>query len=312
MQLDNTGRPSILLKEAPSYNLAISTRQNGGAWTNQTVAPAPVASEMVLAYDSLNRPHIAYVDTAAKELRYASYDGVSWSSVKVAGGNEFLVDNPGFVFDLDSADRAHFIWSTTADTLAYAKPDGATWQVTGISGPTSAFPYDMQVDAAGRVHLAYNMFTGNVHTGGLFYGLFDGSSWATQRINGLNDFGEGRTQLAVDAQNNPHLFTLDGTFAGPDLLRHVYWSNSIWTNEPITQWTNTISGPEAISVELASDGYHVLYSTDAKNVYHAFLAVPEPSSCLLAAAGAAMTLAWGHRRRVARAVRREPSSLAQQ
>jgi len=301
---DKSGRPSVLVRAAPTYDLALSTRQDNGTWTNQTIALAQVSTVMSLAYDSLNRAHVAYVDPAAKELRYASFNGTSWNTATVATGNEFQYGNSGFDFKLDSADQAHFAWSAFGGALTYARPVGSSWQIAPVPDAPNAYPWDLQIDSAGRAHLAYDLSTGSAVTGGLHYGLFDGTSWETQRISGLDYFGAGQTKLAIDALNNPHLFTLDRAFDGPDLLRHVYWANSVWTNEPITEWDNTVFGPEAISVELAADGYHVLYSTDAMNVFHAFLAVPEPSTFVTAASGMAMALLSGRRLRKQRVHKR--------
>ena len=99
----------------------------------------------------------------------------------------------------------HFAWQDELDVLHYARPTGsASWQDTMPFPTLDARPYDLTVDAAGDVHLAYDVFTGNLHTGGLFYSKFDGASWNGGRIPGLDDFGIGATRLVTDSHGRPH------------------------------------------------------------------------------------------------------------
>jgi hypothetical protein len=171
----------------------------------------------------------------------------------------------------------HFAWQDGADHLQYAKPNGTTWQISSPFPTLSASPLDMAVDSAGKIHLAYDVFTGNLFTGGLFYSSLSGSTWTGGRIPGLDAFGAERSKVVVDSSNQPHLFTYDATFSGPEKLKHLYRDGGgNWTSETIDQYTNTSSGPEDIEATYDSNGFHVLYSTSAEKIYYASQSVGIP------------------------------------
>jgi hypothetical protein len=282
LALDNFGRPSVLGRFSAPYNLSSSTKQDDGTWAPQTVALAPVSATAKLLFDSSNRPNIAYINPQAKELRLTRFNGSSWDTRVVGTGLAFRFGNSSFAFDLDNSDQAHFAWSNDASELVYAKPNGDSWQIAGVAGAYDDSISDLQVDAAGNVHLSFSRYTGFVSTGGLHYAQLNGDTWSVERLNGLLGFAPDLSKIAIDSEGNPHLFTMDQGFSGPKFLKHIYWANNSWQIEVIDQWTSNISGPEAISVAVGKDGFHVLYATGNENLHHAFLAVPEPSALALA------------------------------
>jgi hypothetical protein len=250
---------------------------DNGMVLQQQLASTRVSENVFLKFDSLNRPQIGYVDTTAQQLKHAFWNGASWTTRTVATGAEFQYGNSSFIAALDGADRLHFTWRNQAGAMRYARPNGTTWQITTPFSSLDARPYDMAVDSTGQVHLAFDVFTGLVATGGLFYGLHDGTSWMNGRVSGLENNGAGRSQIVVDDQGQPHLFTYDGPFLGPEKLKHVYRDNGAWVNETIDSYTSGVSGPDSIEALIDDAGFHVLYSTGLKNIHYAFLPTAAPS-----------------------------------
>lgn len=262
---------------APDYYPHFSIQLDNGLVLQQKLANTRISSEVFLDFDSLNRPQIGYVDTTARQLKHTFWNGSSWATRTVASGPEFQYGNSGFTATLDDADQMHFAWGNfDTGLMKYAKPNGSTWQVSTPFPTLDASPYDIAVEANGNVHLAYDVSTGSLFTGGLFYALYSGSIWNGGRVTGLESFGAGRSRLVVDETGAPHLFTYDSAFSGPEYLKHVYRENGVWVSETIDSYTGGSSGPEAIEARLDQYGYHVLYSTGHQNIFYAHLRAESP------------------------------------
>jgi hypothetical protein len=272
--IDNNDNRFFINTPAPDFYPAYNIFLENGQILGQTLADTRISSTVFLDFDSNNRPHIGYVDTAAQQLKHSYWSGTGWTTSSVASGPEFQFGNSSFVATLDNADQIHFSWEDGADSLRYAKPTGGTWQLSTPFPGTNARPQDIVTDAEGNVHLAYDVFTGNVFTGGLFYGLLEGTIWDGGRVEGLDSFGPGRTKIVVDNQHQPHLFTYDSIFLGPDELKHVYLENNAWTNEVLDTITSSTSGPDEIEALVDANGLHVLYSTGNKTIHYAHLELP--------------------------------------
>lgn len=269
--LDEAGDPFFVNVVSPEFHPHFNIMLENGLVLSHKLASTRVG-DVFLDFDSQNYPQVGYVDTTARQLKHASWNGTTWSTRTVASSPDFQYANTSLVASLDNNDQMHFAWgSFDENVLKYAKPTGATWQVSTPFGSTDAFPYDIDVDASNNVHLAYNVFTGLVSTGGLFYSQHNGSSWSGGRIPGLDGFGGGRSKVVVDDSGAPHLFSYDSTFAGPDKLKHIYQQSGSWVNETIDSYTSGVSGPDEIEAMIDDTGMHVIYSTGNETVHYAFL-----------------------------------------
>ncbi|HEY3395676.1 MAG TPA: hypothetical protein VGK58_23440, partial [Lacipirellulaceae bacterium] len=267
--LDNNGQRFFVNEPRPNFYPHFQVLLDNGLLLGQQLAATRISEDVFLDFDSQNQPHIGWVDTSARQLKHSFWDGTSWTTRTVATNPQFQYGNSSFVATMDDNEQLHFAWKNDVDRVQYAKPNGTTWQISSPFPTRDAFPYDIDVDASGNVHLAYDVSTGNVHTGGLFYGKFDGTSWTGGRVSGLDNFGGGRSRLVADEAGMPHIFTYDSTFSGPENLKHVYLEGDAWANETIDSYTSGVSGPDAIEVLLNDDGFHVLYATGNKEIYYA-------------------------------------------
>jgi hypothetical protein len=269
--LDHDDTPFFASLTGTTFDLELQARFPNGMLLGHLLETNAVGDNVFVDFDSQNRPHVAYVDTIAKALEYATWTGTAWTTKTIATGNRFQVSNATFVAALDSQDRMHFAWGGFSDPLQYARPNGSTWTVQGVNGITNAPANDLLIDAAGNAHLVYDLFTGDTFTGGLSYGVYNGTSWSTQRIPGLDSFISAKAQIVLDAQGSPHMLTLDKDFTGPSQLKHVYRNGATWTNELVASWSSSTSGPATITATINSNVIQALYADDFKNVYYASL-----------------------------------------
>jgi hypothetical protein len=268
--VDQAGDPFFINEPGPNFYPHFQILLDNGLLLGQQLAATRISDGAYLDFDKQNRPHLGWVDTTAQQLKHSFWNGTSWTTRTVASGPEFRFGNSSYVATLDDADQMHFAWPTEADRLQYAKPNGNAWQISSPFPTQNARPFDIDVDASGNLHLAYDHSTGNVFTGGLTYSLYNGSTWAGGRIPDLEAFGAGRSKIVADAAGEPHIFSYDSAFSGPDKLKHIYRENGAWVNETIDMYTSNTSGPDNIEAAIDAQGLHVLYSTGNKQIYYAF------------------------------------------
>jgi hypothetical protein len=268
--LDRNGDRFFVSTPGPNFYPNFQILLDNGLVLGHQLAATRSSDVVFLDFDSQNRPQIGWVDTTAQQLKHSFWNGTAWTTRTVATNPQFRFGNSGFVAALDDADQIHFAWQNDLDRLQYAKPAGATWQISSPFPTSNASPYDMVVDTNGNLHLAYDVSTGNVFTGGLFYSSYNGSTWSGGRVSGLDSFGVGGSNIVVDSGGEPHLFTYDSTFSGPKTLKHVYRNGGAWANETIDSYTSNTSGPDNIEAMLDERGYHVLYATGESEIFYAF------------------------------------------
>jgi len=126
-----------------------------GGWTEETVDADVTLKTASLAYDSLNRPHIAYYDSDADDLRYARHDGSGWHVETVE--SEGNVGNYCSLA-LDSDDLPHIAYyDATEDDLVYTHYSGGEWHREAVDSVGGVKLYaSLTLDAYDRPHISYN------------------------------------------------------------------------------------------------------------------------------------------------------------
>jgi len=242
--LDHNGTPFFVSTPSPNFYPQFQTVLGNGIVLGQQLAATRISESVFLDFDSQNRPQIGWLDSTRRAAEYSFWNGASWTTRTVATSSQLSSGSQSFVAALDSNDQMHFAWQDAADHLQYAKPNGTTWQISSPFPTLDARPLDMAVDSTGKVNLAYDVFTGNVFTGGLFFNSLSGSTWTGGRIPGLDAFGAERSKIVADSSNQPHIFTFDSTFSGPQKLKHLYRdSGGNWTSETIDQYNQHFKRP---------------------------------------------------------------------
>jgi len=110
-----------------------------------------------LDLDSLGNPHIAYYDSDNRKLKYASYNGLVWTTETVIENRTSYKEGKYAALFIDGADRPHISFlEDDHDNLRYVYKEGNNWRFaypdTGgnVGGHTSIF-----VDDKYNVHIAY-------------------------------------------------------------------------------------------------------------------------------------------------------------
>jgi hypothetical protein len=111
-----------------------------------------------LAFDTLNRPHIAYYDSPSFGtglLKYATYDGSAWQTYTVDNS----ATNLGLYASLalDSNNRPHFAYlNNTGADLKHAYYNGSTFLTETVDSFGNVGQWtDIAVDDAGGLHISY-------------------------------------------------------------------------------------------------------------------------------------------------------------
>lgn len=194
-----------------------------------------------LTLDSKQRPHISYADFGSGSggrLRYAYWDGSTWhkqalplNSDAVSYYNSISLDrndNPSISFyELRGPRGTNF-----NIRLRNVIRKDQQWELRTVDGVEGSGKFNSQAaDAQGNVHIAYaNVSAG---TGGLRYALWNGTSWKTEIVEGLQTGGTAvgfSTYLALDSSGMPHVAYSD-QIAG--LIKYAFRKDGRWTTEVV-------------------------------------------------------------------------------
>ncbi|RKZ02138.1 hypothetical protein DRQ21_09335 [Candidatus Fermentibacteria bacterium] len=149
---------------SPVHGLKYATRDESGVWSTSYVDTSmtaePVGVSLVL--NSNNYPSISY--TTTNELRYASWNGSSWSvetvlSIATDDTKETGQNAYGTSLVLDQWDCPHIAHcSLNGDSLLYSWNNGTGWQTESICPlgyPDEYGDPDMVLDSQNRPHIVF-------------------------------------------------------------------------------------------------------------------------------------------------------------
>lgn len=216
LALASDGRPYISFY-ASGLALAVLS---GTVWTTQTID----AGNLVGVYTSLRldkdgHPRISYANRNTGQLKYAAFDGSSWSTATVDGGLSSYFEHSSIA--LDSNGNPGIAYFSNGD-LKYALFNGATWAIVTVDsdGTTGRF-CSLAFDAENRPHISYVSST----TGKLRYARNDGLIW--QKV----DIADGSyTSLALDRGDHPHIASWTPS---NNTVTHSWNDGLNWHSEPV-------------------------------------------------------------------------------
>ncbi len=132
-----------------------------GSWTLDTgldeTADEESAAYMAMALDSSGNPAIAYLDTETGDVRFAIYDGSSWSVETVLSGDvaDSFDDYRYLDMAFDSWGYAHLVYyDSEAGQLSYSYRSGSSWYTTH-TWELDAFWVALDIDSNNAPHFAY-------------------------------------------------------------------------------------------------------------------------------------------------------------
>jgi len=219
-------------------------------------------SDHSLAIDTAGHVHLAY---GADFLYYATYDGSSWQVE--------TVDDSGYVgqyaaLTLDAAGRPHIsYYDVGKGSLKYAYFDGRWWHIFEIdSGLGRIGGYtSLALTASGQPRISYYDGT----NAALKYAIGDGSTWITETVDtdlGFYpyDYDYGRTSLALDGADRPHIAYYDDTNTS---IKYAHHDGTVWQIQSIDT-AGPHGNPPSLVVD-SSNRPHIGYG-DGFDVKHAW------------------------------------------
>ncbi len=229
------------------------------SWIIQVVdSSGDVGQYSSLALDPGDLPHIAYLDNAAGDLKYAYRLGAAWISQTVAQeGSVGLYAS----LALDTADQPHVSYlDDTWNDLMYVHLSGTLWLSETVDPDIERYT-SLALDPDDRPRIAY---FGDYDD--LYYAHYEGSSWTIEGVDRAGRVGL-YTSLALDAAGRPHI-----SYHHADLLdlRYAYFDGSSWVTATVDS-----GGDVGLYTSLALDAAgrpHISYydadDKDLKSAYH--------------------------------------------
>jgi hypothetical protein len=230
LALDNSGNPHISYYNHTAGNLWYADRSGG--W-NRMVADNDLpyygynsrGSFSSIAINSTGYPHIAYqyLDGGHQDLKYASWDGASWSNVTAP--DYFETASGDISLALDSTDVAH-IASGNQSSLIYTTYNGVSWtmiMVDNVGGQVKSV--SIALDGSGNPRISYYDSVSKV----LKYAQKNGGTWTKENVSPINGGGDYNS-LALDSAGNPHISYTNETDSG---LNYASKSGSSWVIEEV-------------------------------------------------------------------------------
>ncbi len=224
-----------------------------GAWRIETVDDeGDVGRYNSLALDDLDHPHISYLDSDNRYLKYARWDGSAWQ-IEIVDSQGIQMGNS---LALDSSNHPHIsYYKISNNSLNYAYWD-ETWLIETID-TARADCNSIRLDNNDYPHIAYSGYDN------LKYAFWDGSSWQIEFL----DYAENaflETSLALDSSGNPHIaYTIYYLDSGYSFLKYTFWDGDEWQFETIQYEEYGCQYP---SLELNSFGYpNITYDNNYLN-----------------------------------------------
>lgn len=242
MRLDSLGKAHVVFGGDHLY-YAVS---DGGNWTMTTVDPSyGVGRYASLVLDSNDRPHISYFDALNGALKYAYFDGSTWSIQVIDGKSAYLSrgDSAAAMVATESLDLNMEIAIPGTEELSPEVIPGDP--LTAGIYPEAYFPgidSPQAITATGVGQFTSIALDGNGDPGISYYDIAGGNLKYAFRKNGvwtiqLVDRGESQnydvgtyTSLAFNTLNRPGISYADES---NDHLKYAYFNGSNWVSRTV-------------------------------------------------------------------------------
>jgi hypothetical protein len=228
-------------------------------WFLMTVAEGASFSSLVL--DSKERPHISYADSGTIrgcKLRHVYWDGAAWKNEAIPLSADTIAYYTSIVLDAnDNPSISFYEYDGPRGTefrvrMRVVTRDAGYWQVRTVDGQNQSGKFNaMDIDARGRIHLAYANV--NAGTAGIRYGLWDGQEWNTEIVDGREqNNGElvgYSASIILDKEGDPHVSYTNYTTPS---IKYAVRKNRSWQTEVV----DALSGmgyPDRNSIALDDD-----------------------------------------------------------
>lgn len=224
----------------------VTTVGSGGDWVL-------THTQTSIDLDDLGRPHIAYIDNVFNELKYAHYNGVTWTTETVT--------TEGFRYNasvaLDSAMQPHISFAGPSGEQRYAYRDGLGWHMETIDTSSEFWSSVLALSDEGNPHIGYWDWANYE----MKYAFKVGDGWTLQTVDEETGFGE--MGFALDANLNPHF----AYYGSGNEIKYATIDESGWVVETVD-----VDGFSFLDLALGiTDFPQIAYSSDSTTIKYAYL-----------------------------------------
>ncbi len=161
--LTSTNVPLIVFYSAASHTLNIASRGGPSSWgvlpVDANVGTVTVPLDISLAIDSDDHIHISYYDRDNDTLKYATYNGTSWSTQTVEAAENYAYYH-AIAVDRDGRPGRSY-YDNSTDSYRYAAFNGSSWDLYTFAASAAVRqgaifrPSSVAIDSQGKIWIAY-------------------------------------------------------------------------------------------------------------------------------------------------------------
>ncbi len=233
----------------------------------QVISTGPsLTNGVAIAYDSLNRPHISYIDyTGGNMLKYARWTGASWEVVTFHNVRIGSAQDPTSIA-LDSSDNPHI--ACAGGGVDYVYRSGGSWFYEDVGNVTTS--PSIRVGTDGRPRMSYIEWAGSNRLV-RFAIRGAGGGWTVETAHTMSHPSTGLAwgwcSLALDTSNGPNI-----SFEDVDSFdtRYAYKSGSTWIKITVDSSANETGRVNAIEMDSLNRRYIAYTDDTADSVKIAF------------------------------------------
>ncbi len=238
--VDNSGGayPSLMVDSSNNPHLSYFiigptgdikyARRDASSWISETVTSVGRPTDIPLALDKNDFPHINYRNN--DHLEYAYWTGSMWITDTAATGNggaPFL-RSPSLALDGNDNPHSSFHdWTgfdSSNSSLQYVQWSGTSWLTETIAD--SQYETNLVLDTSDNPHI---VFVDTVDNGELFkHAYWSGSIWEVEVIDPEDNNLVYNLSLAIDANDMLHVSYIDDRG-----LMYAHQTEGGWITEPL-------------------------------------------------------------------------------
>ncbi len=252
--LGSDGPPVADAGPDQSVDVGVSVQFDGSGsydpdsgWQNFTIdSQGDTGGHVSIAVGVNGHSHISYIDFTRKCLKYARWDGYTWTEHFVDLAADFYSHTS---IALDSSGHPHISYNG-GDILKYAWWDGTKWTNETVDSAGVVGRYgSIALDSNDHPHIAYHDWTNE----DLKYARWNGTAWKIEIIDSEGYVGR-YASIALDSKDHPQISYFDYTHGD---LKCASWNGSAWRNETVD--AGEIAGRSTSIAVDSKDNPHISY-----------------------------------------------------